>query len=476
MKNVHKAILTLLLGSSSVIFAQENVGIGTKFPDNSAVLDIQAVDKGLLIPRLSVEQRNLIKTPANGLLVYQTNEKSGFYFFNGEFWKPLSENDSKSVSTLDINGWALNGNASATANNAAATSASFIGVPTSVPLNFKIGSTQAGIIDYDVNIGKTFFGFGAGKLSSVTGNTGFGYEVLTNTTTGNFNTALGFLALRLNSTGTQNVAIGGHALYSNNGDANVAIGKSALYNNSTGDNNFALGFWSQKSNVSGNNNISIGSYTLEQNLGSNNTAIGTTAGYNKNGSGNLFLGFEAGRSGTLVSESNKLYISNSNATNPLIKGDFAANNLQINSKTTGYLAIGDFTSATSATPGAGGLPLPANIGAANGYRLVVQDGILCEKVKVALRATGSADWADYVFEPEYKAKMLSLEEVEAFTLKNKHLPNVPTTAEVQKNGLDMHETSRMFMEKIEELTLYMIELNKEVKALKAENAALKGNK
>ncbi|MBK9509094.1 MAG: hypothetical protein IPO04_06300 [Cytophagaceae bacterium] len=66
-----------------------------------------------------------------------------------------------------------------------------------------------------------------------------------------------------------------------------------------------------------------------------------------------------------------------------------------------------------------------------------------------------------------------MDEVEKFTIENKHLPNVPTTSEVQKNGLDMHETSKMFMEKIEELTLYMIQMNKEIKALKIENENLK---
>jgi hypothetical protein len=69
--------------------------------------------------------------------------------------------------------------------------------------------------------------------------------------------------------------------------------------------------------------------------------------------------------------------------------------------------------------------------------------------------------------------MMSLEEVEAFTIKNKHLPNVPSAEEMVKTGLDVSQTSKMFMEKIEELTLYMIEMNKEIKALKEENAKLK---
>jgi hypothetical protein len=123
---------------------------------------------------------------------------------------------------------------------------------------------------------------------------------------------------------------------------------------------------------------------------------------------------------------------------------------------TGHLAVGNFT-------GGSALTTPA------GYRMIVQDGILTEKIKVALKTTG--DWADYVFESDYN--LMSLEEIESFTKKNKHLPNVPSADEMAESGLDVAQTSKMFMEKIEELTLYMIELNKEVKLLKAENEVLK---
>jgi hypothetical protein len=102
----------------------------------------------------------------------------------------------------------------------------------------------------------------------------------------------------------------------------------------------------------------------------------------------------------------------------------------------------------------------------------VKGGILTEKVKVALAVAGT-DWADYVFEPSYK--LMPLEDVESFTKENKHLPNVPSADEMVNSGLDVAQTSKMFMEKIEELTLYMIELNKEVKSLKAENEALKAS-
>ena len=100
---------------------------------------------------------------------------------------------------------------------------------------------------------------------------------------------------------------------------------------------------------------------------------------------------------------------------------------------------------------------------------MVEKGILTEKLKVATIA--SADWADYVFDEKYK--MLSLEEVEKFVKANKHLPNVPSAEEMSKNGLDIVTSDSKLLEKIEELTLYMIEMNKEIKALKAENVKLK---
>jgi microcystin-dependent protein len=82
-----KIILNLLLFFSLSIKAQ--VGIGTSNPNSSSSLDIVSSDKGILIPRLTVAQRIAILNPADGLLVYQTNDVSGFYFFNGTDWNKL---------------------------------------------------------------------------------------------------------------------------------------------------------------------------------------------------------------------------------------------------------------------------------------------------------------------------------------------------------------------------------------------------
>ncbi len=86
--------------------------------------------------------------------------------------------------------------------------------------------------------------------------------------------------------------------------------------------------------------------------------------------------------------------------------------------------------------------------------LAVNGVIYAKKVKVT--QTG---WPDYVFAKEYSLKPLS--EVEAYILKFKHLPEVPSAEEVEKNDLDLGEMNKILLMKVEELTLYIIVLQKE---------------
>ena len=115
------------------------------------------------------------------------------------------------------------------------------------------------------------------------------------------------------------------------------------------------------------------------------------------------------------------------------------------------------------------LAIGSNVATPAGYRLYVHDGILTEKVKVAVKST--TDWADYVFADNYPLSKLA--DVEAFVKKNKHLPNFPSAQEMTTQGLDVAKMDAKLLEKIEELTLYLIGLNKEVQDLKAENNGLK---
>jgi hypothetical protein len=92
------------------------------------------------------------------------------------------------------------------------------------------------------------------------------------------------------------------------------------------------------------------------------------------------------------------------------------------------------------------------------YKLSVNGNIRSKEVVVE---TG---WADYVFDETYPLRPLS--EVADFIRLNKHLPNIPSAKEIEQNGLSLGETQKKMMEKIEELTLYIIELKKEMDELR----------
>lgn len=98
----------------------------------------------------------------------------------------------------------------------------------------------------------------------------------------------------------------------------------------------------------------------------------------------------------------------------------------------------------------------------DGYLLAVGGDVIARKVKVAIE--GTEEWNDKVFEAHYP--LMSLEEIDAYVKENKHLPGIPSAEEVVENGVDLGEMQAVLLGKIEELTLYMIELKKENELLK----------
>lgn len=109
-----------------------------------------------------------------------------------------------------------------------------------------------------------------------------------------------------------------------------------------------------------------------------------------------------------------------------------------------------------------GDPATINTTTTTDYKLYVQTGILTEKVKVAL--SSSANWADFVFDKNYKLQPLT--EVESYIKANKHLPGIPSADEVVASGLDLAEMDAKLLQKIEELWLHVIDLKKENELLK----------
>ncbi|WP_461639607.1 hypothetical protein [Labilibaculum euxinus] len=96
------------------------------------------------------------------------------------------------------------------------------------------------------------------------------------------------------------------------------------------------------------------------------------------------------------------------------------------------------------------------------HKLAVNGTIGAREIKV--EATG---WSDFVFEDDYQLK--NLEEVESYITKNNHLPDVPSEKEVLENGIQLGEMNAKLLQKIEELTLYLIKQNKRTNKLIEEN-------
>lgn len=271
----------------------------------------------------------------------------------------------------------------------------------------------------------TFIGYQAGKVNT-TGNDNsfFGKDAGKANTTGDFNLFLGSLSGNANIGGGNNVFTGYYAGYLNtSGNDNTFIGQKAGVQNSTGTGNVFVGSGAGFTNVQGNNNTYIGYNTGTEESSS--------------GSGNIFIGSSAGwflPDGT----SNTLLIGNSE-TEQLIWGDFSTDQIKLNGKV-----------------GTGGLSaFPTSVGGVDvsGYSLFAKGGILTTEVRIA--TTG---WADYVFTKDYQLPTLA--EVEKHIIDKGHLINVPSAAEVEAQGIEVGQIAKIQQEKIEELTLYIIEQNK----------------
>jgi hypothetical protein len=103
------------------------------------------------------------------------------------------------------------------------------------------------------------------------------------------------------------------------------------------------------------------------------------------------------------------------------------------------------------------------------YKLAVAGKIAADG-EVRVFNTGTTSFPDYVFDPSYKLQ--SLEEIENYVTKNHHLPEVPSAAEIEKNGMSLNDMNIILLKKVEELTLHLIEIKKEVEELRKREAEL----
>ncbi len=392
----------------------------------------------------------------------------------------------KVILVAGASAWNLTGNAGTVA------ATNFIGTTDNVDLVFKRFNIKSGLISAD----------------NITYGISAGLNLIPATTTGVRNTLLGNDAGKLVTTGAANVFLG-----TNSGSAgttsrvNVFVGADAG-RNATGNANTFVGYDSgggSYANANGARNIGIGVNSNYVPLGSDNILIGVnTSNSNTSGTtpifgnGNTFIGnniSDATVSNTVIigdgSGNQRLVIDNLGATTitalagantgKVLTADaigkllLVANTGGANLYTANGGLAGDrtvdlashnliFTNGTSTTNGKIyiGNQTPSLPTTTGNYKLYVEGGILTEKLRVALR-NDPTFWADYVFANDYK--LAPLDEVEKYYTSHKHLPNIPSSQELLQSGLDLADMQAKQMEKIEELTLYIVAQNKAIEAL-----------
>lgn len=403
--------------------------------------------------------------------------------------------------------------------------------------NVFTGYNAGGILDITATgNSNSYYGSRAGQ-SNLTGseNTFVGASAGMSANGGRANTFMGSRAGFSVTTASFNTFIGSQAgYYTTTGGSNFMMGTNAGLNNISGTGNFFMGDNSAGQNTTGSFNLYIGANVANGDgvNGDNNVSLGYESGRgNKYGVNNTFVGFRADAGASSLS--NATAIGNNakvTASNSLILGDGAnvgIGNTAPKAKleiTTGSAGVSGlrFTNLTNSTGASltgqtkfltvdtdgnvvmGSTTSSGRVAATEsfwekntngflqtadqssgvvigkglvnrpaGYQLYVADGILTEKVKVAVK--NSADWSDYVFAPTYTLR--PLEDVEQFVKTNKHLPGVPSATEVVESGIDVAKMDAKLLEKIEELTLYMIEMKKEnerkIQQLESENKELR---
>lgn len=342
--------LTLSFLSAFVSLAgltAQNVGINQtgSDPDNSAMLDVSATNKGILVPRMTKTQKFLIPNPANGLLVYQTDDTAGFWYFEQKQWVPLMRSITfgpgltggmvQGIGAVDVKKTGITTSSYGDKDNYPVITVNDYGQITvigtekfvdndtnneiqkislnvdtlklsknggyvhlkgfwstegnsglSATQNF-LGTTNSVPLRFRVN--NTWFG----ELNSGNNNISFGENANRNSS-GNSNIAIGRESLRANSGGYYNTAVGWQSLYDNNsGNYNTALGAKSLYNNTTGSYNVGIGFEPLTSNTSGRFNVGIGFRSLYNNTtGTYNVGVGMyTLLYNISGIMNAAVGY-----------------------------------------------------------------------------------------------------------------------------------------------------------------------------------------
>lgn len=496
--------LFLLLGFYfSILFTHaQSVGIGTNTPNASAQLDVTSTNKGLLIPRMTTVQRTAIASPANGLMVYDTN-LNAFYFYNGTAWATVTGSGGSSSN------WVTSG------NNIYNSNTGNVGIGITAPaakLHLAgLMKIDGGQIDIDDNLAqirlidggspKGFFRLASGGDGNIQIGTYVGandsgkLQLLTKTFPRVTVLPDGFVGI-----GTINPSEKLHVVGNIYGTARVesdgvietkgglsAIQGAGLYVTGTSlleGNVNGYGTAGFTGNINSNTSMSITDAAAILSLKSNSS---TEKGFVQLSGNDLRVGTfasnPAGRFVIRTGSADRLFVSNSGNVGIDVESPIAKlqimNGDDVSISSHGYLMLGSVTGSnlifdnneimarSNGTTSSlilqndGGTVRIGATAVPTGYKFAIDGKMICEELKVKLASSG---WPDYVFDDSYR--LPALENVDRFIKENKHLPNIPSAAEVEKNGIEVGDMQKRMMEKIEELTLYIIELKKEIDILK----------
>lgn len=245
-------------------------------------------------------------------------------------------------------------------------------------------------------------------------------------------------AFRMGGFGTQSLFLGTTG-YSSNSDRNTFVGTEAGQAETGSTANTFVGYRSGKSNTTGGYNVFLGSNAGNANTtGSNNVCIGKDAGsVSGTNSNNVFIGAGSGAVGTCANSTAIGYGATvNNATDAIVLGSANARvGIGINSPDVAY-------------------------------KLDVCGKIRAKEIRVQ---TG---WCDFVFAKDYR--LMPLPQLAQYIEQNKHLPNIPPASTVETEGIELADMTARIMQKVEELTLYVIEQQKQIEELKQQNTQLQG--
>jgi hypothetical protein len=326
-----------------------------------------------------------------------------------------------------------------------------------------------------------FIGRASGENNTNDENTFVGFWAGRKNTSGRYNLIMGSQAGYFNTTGRQNVFLGHVTGYRNTtGEDNTFVGRSAGFDNTTGTGNtfigtYAGGFcwtncniWTESTNITGNFNVMIGYKAIPTVTGLYNAiAIGSNAKVSSSnsmvlgGTGEYALNVGIGTQSPTAkleivsntSNTSGLKLSNLTSNSP---SDIAADKVLSVDNNGNVILVANQSNYFANPVGIGVQP-------ADEYLLSI-----CGKARVR-DLVADPKWCDYVFEKDYK--LMPIGQLETFIKQNKHLPEIPTTKEVEQNGVALGEMTSKLLLKVEELTLYMIEQEKRIKELEMQLSA-----